>query len=162
MCVPPMTDYAAGIFQIDSLNSRKPEHTDTVGPDRRAAPGPQVHTPLLDGPLPAAVADPAWVGGGGRTGQAVPRLLSHPAASTLGTNHVSIESNTPHVKTDTNNDGKEPKYEGLSMTAQDRYYHISNRQKKWMIVQGWCIHVVSNEPKIECLYMTALDMWWVR
>lgn len=59
MCVPPMTDYAAGIFQIDSLNSRKPEHTDTVGPDRGAAPGPQVHTPLLDGPLPAAVADPA-------------------------------------------------------------------------------------------------------
>lgn len=42
------------------------------------------------------------------------------------------------------------------MAAQDRYYHISNRQKK-MIVQGWCIHL-SNEPKIECLYMTALDM----
>lgn len=54
-----MTDYAAGIFQIDSLNSRKPEHTDVVGPDRGAAPGPQVHTPLPDGPLPAAVADPA-------------------------------------------------------------------------------------------------------
>lgn len=87
-----MTDYAAGIFQIDSLNSRKPEHADTVGPDRGAAPGPQVHAPLPDGPLPAALADPARVRGGGWAGQAVPRFLSHPAAPALGTNHVSLES----------------------------------------------------------------------
>lgn len=96
-----MTDYAAGIFQIDSLNSRKPEHAYTVGPDRGAAPGPQVHAPLPDGPLPAAVADPARVGGCRRTGQAVPCLLSHPAAPALGTNHVSLESNTPLVTTET-------------------------------------------------------------
>lgn len=38
-------------------------------------------------------------------------------------------SNTPHVKTETNNDGKELLNEGLFKTAQDWCYHISNRQK---------------------------------
>ena len=76
---------------VVSLTSRDSQHSDLVWPDRRPAAGPQVHPQVPDGPLPAALADPAWVGRGRRTWQALPRLLSHSAATPLGTNHVSYQ-----------------------------------------------------------------------
>lgn len=91
VCLPVWAGFIDLILPVVSLTSRDSQHSDLVWPDRRPAAGPQVHPQVPDGPFPAALADPAWVGRGRRTGQALPRLLSHSAATPLGTNHVSYQ-----------------------------------------------------------------------
>lgn len=150
VCLPVWAGFTDLILPVVSLTSRDSQHSDLVWPDRRPAAGPQVHPQVPDGPFPAALADPAWVGRGRRTGQALPRLLSHSAATPLGTNHVSYQwlllynvSWMCYI----------PLRESVSGTQKIRHRKWVSHMIRLMDNQCWCVWTIENIKPLSIFMM---------